>query len=305
MNDNRWNIKRIVIYLVATVFVAYGLGAVIFLSNPKTFNWDKNHYTIQDEKSSDTKDISRIAVNVSSTELNIISSENQQVTAHLYGDMSSSSYIKPELQCYKSGDTLYINVKTTNGIIFGFFNSSLKLDITIPAAFSQSLQVHSSSGSAVISDLKLKDLDLNLSSGSTSINRVSLDSFSYDCSSGSLRAEALTTKSSKLHTSSGSQTLSNFTGDLKASSSSGGIRVQYAAFSNNIDINASSGGVNITLPQDSNFYLDASASSGSIKTNFPITVAGNGSKHSLKGTVGNGKNNISIHTSSGGISIEK
>jgi lia operon protein LiaG len=302
---NKWNSKKIVIYLLATVFITYGLGAIILFSSPRIFNHENYSYNTDDEKSIGIVGISNINVNVSSSEINILPSESSEVKAHYYGNVtSSSSYPKPELECYANGDTIYINVKNKNVMTFGFFSSNLKLDITIPASYSNNLKLASSSGSINVKDLKLKKLDCALSSGSTNINQVSSDEFIYACSSGSLNAENLITKTTRLDSSSGKQKLLGFSGDLKSTSSSGSIQVEYASFNNNININASSGSVSVKLPESSTFYLDASASSGSIRSAFPITVTGGNNKHALKGTVGSDKNKISIHSSSGSISIE-
>lgn len=306
MENNKWDIKKIVIYLIATVFITYGLGAIMLFSNPKVFNWEKNSYSINDEKSASINGISRISVNVSSSHVNITSGEGSEVKAHYYGNVTTSgSLAKPELECYTSGDTLYVNVKSKSTIFFGFFSSDVKLDVTVPTGFSQELAVNSSSGSININSLKLSKLKIELSSGSTNIKQVAADDFNYDCSSGSLNAENLTTKTSKINASSGSERLTGFTGDFRASTSSGSVRVEYADFDNNINIDSSSGGVTVKLPGSSSFNLDASASSGGIHSSFPITVTGDNNRHSLRGTVGNDKNKISIHTSSGSINIEK
>lgn len=303
---NKWDIKKIVIYLIAIVLITYGLGAIMLFNNPKIFNSEKNSYNINAEKSVSINEIKNININVSSAQINVIPYDSSEVKAHFYGNVtSSSSYPKPELEFYSEGGTIYINVKNKNMMTFGFFNSNLKLDVNIPVAYTNNLSLNSSSESINISGLKLKNLSCNLSSGSTNIKQVSTDEFNYNSSSGSITAENLITKTSNLNSSSGSQRLIGFTGDLKASSSSGSIRSEYAYFDNNISINASSGSVTVKLPESSTFYLDAAASSGSIRSIFPFTVIGNNNRHELKGTVGNDKNKISIHTSSGSINIEK
>lgn len=303
---NKWDIKKIVLCLIAIVFITYGLGAIMLFSSPKIFNSEKNSYNINDEKSVSINGINNINVNVSSAQINVIPSNSSEVKVLYYGNITtSSSYPKPELECYSSGDTIYINIKTKNIMNFGFFSSNIKLDVNIPAVYSNNLRLNSSSGNINLSSLKLKNLACNLSSGSTNIKQVSAEVFNYNSSSGSITTENLITKTSNLNSSSGSQRLIGFTGDLKASSSSGSIRTEYSSFDNNININASSGSVTVKLPESSTFHLDAAASSGSIRSSFPVTVTGNNNRHALKGTVGNDKNEVSIHTSSGSISIEK
>jgi len=94
-----------------------------------------------------------------------------------------------------------------------------------------------------------------------------------------------------------------FSGDLKSESSSGDTTVHYSDFDNNINMHSSSGRVLLKLPASAHFNLDASASSGDVTCDFPITVSGKKNDHKLQGTVVNGKNKISIDVSSGDINI--
>lgn len=303
----KFNIKKLVLGLLAVMLIAYGIGAIIMFVSPGTsLKGEKSSFDINDTKTANLNGIKEIQVNVASTSINIIPTTDSEIKAHLNGNIiSMGTYSKPDLECYSSGNTLHVNVKNKSGVNFGFFSSSLKLDIYFPAAYSNELKLSSSSGSINVRDLKLSKLQCSASSGSTTLENVTADSFDYNSSSGSLNANGLITKTSKLTSSSGSKRLSGFTGDLRATSSSGSTRVEYSNFDNNIDINASSGSVEIKLPEISAFYLDASASSGSVRSDFPITVTGSNEKHQLKGSVGSDKNKVRVNTSSGSIKISK
>lgn len=304
---NKWNIRKVVIYLIAIVFITYGLGSIILFSSPRSvFNSEKSNYDINDEKSVSISGITDIDVNVSSTTINIIPSDGTEVKAKLYGNVkSSSAYSKPELECYSQGETIYVNVQNKTTIVFGFFSSSMKLDVYVPSSYANNLKLSSSSGSINVKNLKLNKLQCSASSGDTSIQDITAGNFQCGSSSGSLKANGLTTKTSSLSSSSGSQRITRFTGDLKTSSSSGSIKVEYVSFDNNIDATASSGSVEIKLPESAAFYLDASASSGSVKSSFPVTVTGKAERNQLKGTVLNDKNKVRVRTSSGSINITK
>lgn len=304
---SNWNMKKIVLYLVATMFIAYGLGAIVFFSSAKTsFNGAKGNYDINEEKTSNVNGIKEIRVSVASPDINIIPVEGSEVKAILNGKIiSSGPYTTPVLECSTSGDTLYINVNSKTNMTIGFFSSSLRLDVYIPNSYSSILKLSSSSGNFNVKNLKLSSLECNASSGDTNIENISADNFVFNTSSGSLKADKLTTKTSKLSNSSGSKRVTGFTGDLKVSSSSGDTKIDYAAFDNNINVESSSGSVEIRLPENSNFYLSARTSSGGIKTDFPITVKGETGRHELIGTVGSDKNKVKIDTSSGSIKILK
>ena len=302
-----FNIKNLVLGLLAVMVIAYGIGTIIMFTSPgSVFNGEKNSFNINDTKTASLNGIKAINVNVSSTSINIIPTNESEFKAHLEGNVvSMGSYAKPDLECYTSGNTLYVNVKNKSGVNFGFFSSSLKLDIYFPAAYSNELKLSSSSGSINARDLKLSKLQCTASSGSTTLENVTADSFDYSSSSGSLNANGLTTNTTKLTSSSGGKRVSSFIGDIKSSSSSGSTKIEYSLFDNSIDINASSGSVEVKLPETAAFYLDANVSSGSIRSDFPIMVTGSNNKHQLKGTVGSDKNKVKINTSSGSIRIIK
>ena len=108
-----------------------------------------------------------------------------------------------------------------------------------------------------------------------------------------------------MEASSGSITIDSFFGDMNAKLSSGNLRVKYVDFANKISVNNSSGDITISLPDKSNFELNAETSSGKITCDFPITISGGQDRDELKGIVGTGKNTIIIKASSGDISILK
>ncbi|MEW6455886.1 MAG: DUF4097 family beta strand repeat-containing protein [Acidobacteriota bacterium] len=66
-----------------------------------------------------------------------------------------------------------------------------------------------------------------------------------------------------------------------------------------------SGDVSINLPSDSQFNLNTRTSSGSIDTDFPLTVKGRISKKSIQGSVGSSNSNLLCTTTSGNIRVRK
>jgi lia operon protein LiaG len=330
--DEKFNIKKIVIYLLGIMFITFGLGTLIMfrtgtnflnvtksnnsisdtktnhsISDTKTNNSvedTKTNQTIDDTKTSNLAGINEIDVDVSSSTINIIPEGTSQVKAHFYGDVTSSSdYSKPEIQCYQSGNTLVIKEVDNNDLNFGYSNSNVKLDVYIPSDYNKDAKLVSASGDINVNGYKFSKLDCNLSSGTLNMNNVSADTFNYSNSSGDLKADTLTTNTTTLDSSSGSININMFSGNLTSESSSGDSNIAYANFNNNIDMHSSSGEIVLTLPNSAQFNLDADASSGDITCDFPITVSGKNDDHKLQGFVGNGKNNIKLDGSSGDIKI--
>jgi hypothetical protein len=107
-----------------------------------------------------------------------------------------------------------------------------------------------------------------------------------------------------LQTGSGSIRLQNIAGELKARTGSGNIEAE-GQQTGDWDLNTGSGGIRVRLPESSKFNLMARTSSGSVSTDFPITVQGTVNKRELSGAVNGGGPRLELHTGSGSIHIER
>jgi DUF4097 and DUF4098 domain-containing protein YvlB len=121
----------------------------------------------------------------------------------------------------------------------------------------------------------------------------------------------------------GSLTLQQLSGEIRANLVNGKLRASdlagegdLATVNGTIDANYSSlkdvreikiksvnGSINLTLPQSPNAQVSASAISGDITTDFPLTVKGHLVGKSLEGTLGSGGIRIELENVNGGIHI--
>ena len=129
---------------------------------------------------------------------------------------------------------------------------------------------------------KFQGKAMPLTSGGTASGRAYLD---FETGSGDIR-------------------LQNIAGELKAHTGSGSIEAE-GQQTGDWDINTGSGGIRVRLPDSSKFTLMARTSSGSISTDFPLTIQGTVSKRELSGSVNGGGPRLELHTGSGSIHIEK
>jgi DUF4097 and DUF4098 domain-containing protein YvlB len=78
--------------------------------------------------------------------------------------------------------------------------------------------------------------------------------------------------------------------------------------SGNWDAHTGSGNIHLTISHDAGFILDASTSSGELNVNHSVTMTVQGNidaaRHEIKGTVGGGGPQVTVHTGSGDIDIE-
>lgn len=126
--------------------------------------------------------------------------------------------------------------------------------------------------------------------------------------SGSIRLELAAPEAGGLldadvATGSGSIEVSGVTGSLEASSASGRIVVDGDP-GGGWKIRTSSGGVTLQLVAGAAFELNARTSSGTIRTDHPLTVTGTVGRRELRGKVRGGGPLVEVRTSSGDIKIQ-
>jgi lia operon protein LiaG len=242
-----------------------------------------------------SNDIETIDINVGGVKTTIIPENRDDVEAVLTG--------KGSLIVKETGNRLIVEMKKK---MFNWFSFSEKsqLKIYIPEEYNRDMTIQIGSGSLNFSgqSMKLNELSLDIGSGNVNIDHLEVNEFTHDGSSGNVKIDTLKTKSSTFDLSSGNLEVNHFTGALKADVSSGRFSMQMDKLNDSIEIDLSSGNVNLDLPDNADFNLDGEVSSGNISSDFPLTSNGS-DKKSLKGTHGSGKNQINVEVSSGNIHI--
>lgn len=148
------------------------------------------------------------------------------------------------------------------------------------------LEVNTGSGSAYFSDLRMTRLVLDAGSGSVTARGVAADRLTLDIGSGSVSADDITSD------------------DLLIDTGSGSVRVGLNQVPRRTNIDTGSGGVTITLPSGANAELDLETSSGSITSDFPVTM-NEVRRRQLRGKIGDGGPMLRVSTGSGSVRILK
>ncbi|WP_234122735.1 DUF4097 family beta strand repeat-containing protein [Clostridium hydrogenum] len=317
--DN-FNIKKIVMCLVGIMLIAYGIAAITFFTFGKfsfeeaksnynkfgahgIFHLSSHDYNYHDSKTMQLDGIDEISIDLSAGNVKFNNEGTNAIKVKVDGTITSSSSTKPQLKCYKQGGILYIELIRDHGIIFGDYSQNIDVNISLPTAYRNNMKIVSSAGDVDISGYEFKALNCKLSAGSLVMNNMSADKFTYKNYAGDLKADNLKTKSSEVRASAGKIQITGFTGDIEGNNSAGDTDIQYNKFNNNIDLTATAGQIELTLPKDSKFKLDAAASVGSIESNFSgINVSGEISK-SASGEIGKSNNIIKLKNTAGNIKI--
>jgi DUF4097 and DUF4098 domain-containing protein YvlB len=170
------------------------------------------------------------------------------------------------------------------------------------------VRLHSASGSVQCDNVRAGDVDLDAASGSVRLSNASeVGTCRAHSASGSVRLEHVQAGSINANSASGSVTADDINcSNLKATSSSGHVSVAFsptAPDSVAVDLGASSGGIDVTLPPGFAGRVDLSANSGSVRIDRPVTIQGEINRRHITGVIGSGSGSLSAHTSSGSINV--
>jgi hypothetical protein len=146
------------------------------------------------------------------------------------------------------------------------------------------LKVSTGSGEVHISRAKGRALSIETGSGDVAASGLEADQLEVQTGSGDVRVTEVKAPQVQLETGSGAVTV-DLHGDVER-----------------LDIDTGSGDVAITAPANLSARLDMETGSGDINSDFPLSVTRSGHDH-VRGTVGDGKGNISVETGSGEIRL--
>lgn len=163
-------------------------------------------------------------------------------------------------------------------------------------------QVQTGSGSIEINDVHGA---VQAKTGSGSINGDAIaGAFKGETGSGHMEVRLTAPGDVSASTGSGHITVNGVEGGLYAESGSGHIEVSGTPRSD-WKVHAGSGGVDLHIPHNVGYNLDAHAGSGSVDVSGPITMESSSSDHhEVRGQVRGGGPQVNVTTGSGSISID-
>jgi len=110
----------------------------------------------------------------------------------------------------------------------------------------------------------------------------------------------------KFNTTNGGVHLKRVGGDVSGETVNGGLQVDLAGTifdGRQMDVSTHNGGVTLTMPEFFSAHVQAETHSGSIQSDFPVTVQGNVRPRQLDFNVGGGGPLIHIATENGGVRL--
>ena len=297
----KFNVKKFVIWLAIIMVASFVIAGIVLIV---TGDFSIATEQIDESKTFKAQEISEIYIDLTSTDINIIPVEDEEIRVHFYGVVSTN--IKkdiPSLVAYRSGDELRVEIIHPKTFFIGFNILRTKLDVYIPESSIETLKIEAVSADTYVSGQKVDKFDLNVVSGD-------------------FKGESLFADDLKFHTISGDISLKDYTGDIDINNVSGDVVLKGGDSNDNIEvvtvsgevyieqedpsnmnIRTISGGVEINLSEDARFYLKATTVSGDIENSFPIKITSSG-RRDLEGIVGSDEKEITIRTTSGDIDLD-
>jgi hypothetical protein len=229
------------------------------------------------------------------------------------GRQDAVSEIEKNPPIQQSGNSIHIEYLNVHNI-------SVDYEITAPA--DTTLQSHSGSGDQSVEglhgglnlesgsgDMRLRDIhgEIRVRTGSGNLEaRGVAGALTADAGSGDIRADSTGPGNIRVHTGSGNVELRGVNGGLRADSGSGDVTV-VGTQTGIWEVRTSSGNVDLELPNGAAFDLDATAGSGSVTVDRPVTMTVQGNleraQHQIRGKVNGGGPELMVHTGSGDVRI--
>jgi len=175
-------------------------------------------------------------------------------------------------------------------------------DFTVEVPRGVSVRVASGSGEVTVTGVTG---DVHAASGSGSVEVGSgAGQVRASSGSGSVTVDGAL-GSVQASTGSGPVRITTARGPVTASTGSGSIDVSMASLPGNDDMSFSTGSGTITLrlPADFSANIHGSTGSGDFESDFPMTLQGRTSRHSLRATIGGGGRTVRMSTGSGDVRI--
>src|SRR3954470_5997690 len=138
-------------------------------------------------------------------------------------------------------------------------------------------------------------------SGNTTATAIA-GGFDARAGSGDISFEQTAPGSVRAQTGSGNIHLRNVAGGVEAGAGSGDVEVQ-GKIASDWKIHTGSGEVEVKLPSDAKFNINADTSSGRVEVNHPVTMQGTMKRNHIEGTVNGGGTLPDVSTGSGTIRV--
>lgn len=285
MSNKSYNLIKIVILSVIALALIFILVILLGGKLKNKFFFEMNDNTkLVYSKEYDVNSFNKFNFDLSSADLDVIYSENNNIKLELYEREENNVSVNED------GNTLEVNFSKNRSICFGICYSSKRAKLYLPKDFKGNLDVNSSSGDISMDDYSNISGNIKSTSGNIDIRGIEMatvrstsgdinvnNANSLDVSStsgelilGSIPTLKFETTSGDVsvrevneitgRTTSGEVEINNVNGRIDINTTSGDVEIKYALLNKNSNISTVSGEVDIRLNEAVN--VDVNTVSG-------------------------------------------
>ncbi|WP_027632993.1 DUF4097 family beta strand repeat-containing protein [Clostridium hydrogeniformans] len=322
IKSKNFKIKKFVLVLVSLVFICYGAGALIILSSGGTiydifnrgnfngflrnnFRGYGNELNLERSESISLKDISKINVSTTFSDVKVIYNDGEELRADLKGSVRGT-LSSSDIELILTSSNGEVNVKQTSPSGMNINFSDAGLTLYIPKSYSKAMDISTISGDVDLSQVNLDTTGMKIKtiSGDIRCNNIKTKDMEINSTSGSVSINKLISSTLKSSQISGDININDFEGAIELKTTSGEIRLKMNKINDSAKISSISGDVDLYINPSINIEFDINSVSGDVSLDNSLNTSGiiKKSKGSIK--VNSGGISSSISTTSGDIRIK-
>lgn len=292
------------------------------------FGWNKGgspltRHDVNQVKTMEINHVNDIDIHTVSSDVRVYSTNESEITAKFYGEYSGRN-MEPQLTLSRQGDTFSVDIKHQTKM----FNMSLgaanfKLDIYLPAAYMEAVNIYTTSGDINLSEREFESMAVKTVSGDIEINDLEIEELEVKTTSGDVKGTAVNAQkviadtvsgevefdessfgAVDIETTSGDVDISDISDKARFKTVSGQVNVAMKAISKDMEIKTTSGDVNILVPNHAKFKVMVKTTSGSLKSNIKMYYTTQ-DEHDIEGYTDENGALIDVKTTSGDIELNE
>ncbi|MCQ2592644.1 MAG: DUF4097 domain-containing protein [Treponema sp.] len=247
---------------------------------------------LYETKTFSPKEIKAFDIDILSESLYFEETNDKNISVEFY----CTKETMPQVNVYQ--DCLKINGKVSKNLV-SMVNR--KIVVKLPKDYNANqIDISTASGSVHLNSLSTPKLDCSTSSGSIHLNNGTIDSADIKSNSGSIHLTDISAQTIDCNCTSGSIHLDGSFSKVEANAVSGSINLKLdKELSEKSSFRTTSGSIHLDIPENSNATFKYSVTSGSYNNKINGTKGKSGTD-----ILGKGSEPISLHTTSGSITIQ-
>jgi lia operon protein LiaG len=305
--------KKAVFILFIIMVVSFTLAGITFKVTGAASPTPYSLVEVNEEQELALDAVREIRLKTVEYDIHVIPVDDDRVRLHFHGKVRPKGKQSPwietrkragrlEVRIVDSPDRVRLNIIRINHHL----NQTGSLDVYLPQDYREKLKTDSVSGSLQLTGFKVAELNCHSISGDITLESFESEQARVETVSGELVLRECS-GTFNLKTVSGEVANRSFSGQVKMKTVSGDIvtAVDNGTFVMNME--TTSGNIQISIPKDAKCGLGFETISGNYQSDIPVQLTKAGGKGRLEGTMGdsNSGNRIEVRSMSGNLRIRE